>query len=512
VTVHSNRAAERWVLAASILGSTMSFIDGTVVNVALPALQDGLGATAANVQWVVEGYALSLSALLLLGGALGDRAGRRRIFVVGVALFAAASIACALSPGIHWLIAARVVQGIGGAMLVPGSLALLSANFPPDRRGKAIGTWSAFSAAATGVGPVLGGWLIQEVSWRAIFWINVPLAAATVVICVRKVPESRDPNAHGRLDLLGACLATIGLGALVFGLIEAPRLGFNHPMIATALAVGTVTMVLFVVAEDRLRSPMIPLGLFKSRAFSGANLLTLLLYAAIGGAMYFLPFDLIQVHHYSPPQAGAAMLPIVVLLFLLSGTAGRVADRYGARIPLVVGPMIATAGFALLTLPGTTGSYWTTFLPGITVLGLGMSVSVAPLTTTVMRSVGTERAGVASGINNAVSRVAMLLAVAALGVVASVRFGSALDERLRALRIPPGVQDQLSDVRAKLAGAPLPKGLPPELRLRLREAIDGSFVEGFRTVMWVAALLAVGAGLVAWAFIHGTPQPRKPQA
>ncbi len=497
------------MLAASILGSTMAFIDGTVVNIALPALQDGLGATAAQVQWVVEGYALSLSALLLLGGALGDRVGRRRVFAAGVALFAVASIACGLSPDIHWLIGARVVQGIGGALLVPGSLALLSANFPPDRRGQAIGTWSAFSAAATGGGPVLGGWLIQTLSWRVIFWLNVPLAVATLIICWRRVPESRDPNAPARLDLIGAGLATFGLGALIFGLIEGQRFGFRHPLIQTALILGGATLVLFVVAEGRVRFPMVPLGLFRSREFSGTNLLTLLLYAAVGGAMYFLPFDLIQVHHYTPAQAGAALLPFVILLFLLSGTAGRMADRYGARIPLVVGPVIAGAGFALLTVPGTMGSYWTTFFPAITVLGLGMSVAIAPLTTTVMGSAGTERSGVASGINNAVSRAAGLLAVAALGVIASARFGTALDDRLQTLRVPEHVQAQLSDVRAKLAGAPLPAGLSPEMQRRLREAVDASFVEGFRAVMWVAALLAVGAGVVAWIFIRQTPRSMK---
>ena len=506
---HRTRAAERWVLAASILGSTMAFIDGTVVNVALPALQDGLGATAAEVQWVVEGYALSLSALLLLGGSLGDRVGRLRVFAAGVALFALASIACGLSPDTHWLIGARVVQGIGGALLVPGSLALLNANSSPDRRGQLIGTWSAFSAAATGVGPVLGGWLIQAVSWRAIFWLNVPLAAATLLIAWRKVAESRDPTAHGRLDLVGASLATVGLGGIVFGLIEAPRLGFGHPIIALALVVGGTTMVLFIVAEGRLPFPMMPLGLFRSREFSGANLLTLLLYAAAGGAMYFLPFALIQVHHYTPAEAGAAMLPLVILLFLLSRTAGRMADRHGARIPLVVGPVIAGAGLALLAVPGTAGSYWTTFFPAITVLGVGMSVTVAPLTTTVMGSAGTERSGVASGINNAVSRAAALLAVAALGVIASARFGSALDDRLQTLRVPEHVQAQLSDVRAKLAGAQLPAGLSPEMRKRLREAVDGSYIEGFRAVMWVAAVLAVGAGVVAWIFIRQAPRPMK---
>ena len=448
------------------------------------------------MQWVVEGYALSLSALLLLGGALGDRVGRRRVFAAGVALFAVASIACGLAPDIHWLIGARVVQGIGGALLVPGSLALLSANFPPDRRGQAIGTWSAFSAAATGGGPVLGGWLIQMLSWRVIFWLNVPLGRRHPDYLLAPSPGepgSERPRAS-RPDRGRASQHSVSVRS-IFGLIEGQRFGFQHPLIQTALILGGATLVLFVVAEGRVRFPMVPLGLFKSREFSGANLLTLLLYAAVGGAMYFLPFDLIQVHHYTPAQAGAALLPFVILLFLLSGTAGRMADRYGARIPLVVGPVIAGAGLALLTVPGTTGSYWTTFLPAIIVLGLGMSVAVAPLTTTVMGSAGTERSGVASGINNAVSRAAGLLAVAALGVIASARFGSALDDRLQALRLPEHVQAQLSDVRAKLAGAPLPAGLSPEMRRRLREAVDGSFVEGFRAVMWVAALLAVGAGV-----------------
>ena len=292
-------AAERWVLAASILGSSMAFIDGTVVNVALPALQEALGATATEVQWVVESYALTLAALLLTGGALGDKFGRRRIFALGVALFAGASIGCALAPDITWLTGARAVQGIGGALLIPGSLALLGAGFPPERRGRAIGKWSAFSAAAAGVGPILGGWLVQALSWRAIFWLNVPLAVATLIITLSHVPESRDPQA-GRLDLPGAGLATLGLGGLVFGLLEAPRLGFGDPLIFISLGAGVLILASFVVMEARSSAPMVPLDLFRSRTFSGANLLTLLLYAALGGAFYFLPFNLIQVHGYSP--------------------------------------------------------------------------------------------------------------------------------------------------------------------------------------------------------------------
>jgi EmrB/QacA subfamily drug resistance transporter len=497
---------ERWVLAASVLGSSMAFIDGTVVNVALPVLQRALGATATEVQWVVEGYALCLAALLLTGGALADKVGRRRIFAFGVALFAAASVGCASAPTIHWLIAARAIQGLGAALLVPTSLALLGAGFPEERRGRAIGRWSAFSAAAGGVGPVLGGWLIQVASWRWVFWINVPIAVATLFITLRWVPESRDERAH-RLDLPGAALATLGLGGLVFGLLEGPRLGIGNPAIVAALGGGVLLLAGFVVVEKRSPAPMVPLDLFRNRTFAGANLLTLLLYAALGGTFFFVPFDLIQVHGYSPAAAGAAMLPLILLLSVLSGWAGRLADRYGVRAPLVIGPLIAGAGFALLAMPGASGPYWTTFFPGMVVLGLGMSGTVAPLTTAVMTSVGSERAGVASGINNAVSRTAGLLAIALFGLVAYQRFGSSLLRRLDALGVPPEVRELLARERGKLAAAVLPPSLPEALRRRLEQAIDLAFVDTFRLIMLLAAALAVAAAAIAWRMIGGGKSP-----
>jgi EmrB/QacA subfamily drug resistance transporter len=497
---------ERWVLVASILGSSMAFIDGTVVNVALPVLQKALGATATQVQWVVESYALALAALLLLGGALADKVGRRRIFASGVALFALASAGCALSPNIDWLIAARAVQGLGGALLVPTSLALLSAGFPAERRGRAIGKWSAFSAANAGVGPVLGGWLIQVASWRWVFWINIPIAVAALVITLRWVPESRDEKAR-RLDLPGATLATLALGGLVFGLLEVPRLGFVHPAILTGLISGALMLAVFGLVEQRSPEPMVPLDLFRSRTFTGANLLTLLLYAALGGAFFFVPFDLIQVQDYSPAAAGAAMLPLIVLLSLLSSRAGRLADRYGARRALIIGPLIAAIGFALLALPGTGGSYWTTFFPGMLVLGLGMSGTVAPLTTAVMTSFGPERAGVASGINNAVSRTAALLSIAVFGLVAYQRFGQSLARRLATLGVPPEVREQLWRERGKLAALALPPSLPAQLRSSLEQAIDGAFVDAFRAIMLLAACLAVAAGVVAWRLIGASDKP-----
>ena len=491
------------MLAASILGSSMAFIDGTVVNVALPVLQEALNATATQVLWVVEGYMLTLSALLLLGGALADKLGRRRIFALGVALFAAASAGCGLAPDIQWLIAARVVQGLGGALLVPTSLALLGACFSPERRGRAIGKWSAFSAAAAGVGPVLGGWLVQAGSWRWVFWLNLPIGAATLAITWRKVPESRAPGDR-RLDLLGAGLATLGLGGVVFGLLEASRLGFDNPLIIGGLAGGGLILGAFVWVEAHTPAPMVSLELFRSRTFSGANLLTLLLYAALGGTFFFLPFDLIQVHGYTPAEAGAALLPLITLLSLLSGWAGRLVDRYGAKGPLIVGPLIAAMGFALLGIPGTGGSYWTTFFPGVTVLGLGMAITVAPLTTTVMAAAGPERAGLASGINNAVSRTASLLAVAVFGIVAYQRFARALARRLDMLGVPPEVRQLLAEERRKLAAATVPASLPAELRAALREVIAWSFVDAFRLLSLLSAGLAVASALIAWTLIGGS--------
>ena len=500
----TGRRVEGWVLAASILGSAMAFIDGTVVNVALPVLQQALGTTAAEAQWVVESYALVMAALLLLGGALGDKVGRRRVFAAGAALFALASGACALAPDVEWLIVGRAVQGVGAAFLVPGSLALLGACIPAPRRGRAIGRWSAVSAGATGIGPLLGGWLVQEVSWRAIFWLNLPLAAVTLYITLRHVPETRDPGAR-RLDLPGTALVTLGLGGLVFGLLEAPRFGLTHPLIVTALLAGVVLLVGFVVVEARSTHPMVPLDLFRSSSFSGANLLTLLLYAALGAALYFLPFALIQVHHYSPAAAGASLMPLVVLLSGLSGSAGRLVDRYGARRPLIFGPLLAGLGFALLALPGSTGSYWTTFFPGLTVLGLGMAATVAPLTTTVMGAVESTRSGLASGINNTVSRAASLLSIAVFGIVVYQRFSHSLDQRLNDLGVSDEAQRLLAGERRKLAAAVVPPSLPGGVRAGVRAAIDGSFVDAFQLVMLLCAALALGGAVCSWLLIG----PRK---
>ena len=498
------KSSGKWILAATILGSSLAFIDGTVVNVALPALQSDLEATVGGVQWVVESYALFLAALLLVGGSLGDRYGRRRVFIAGVAIFAAASAGCGFASGIGQLIAARAVQGIGAALLVPGSLAIISNSFSEEDRGRAIGTWSGFSAITAAIGPVLGGWLVETVSWRAVFFINIPVALLVIVISLRHVPESSNAG-KGRLDWVGAILATLGLGTLVYGLIESSSRGFAHPVILVALISALVFLALFLVVEARSSNPMLPLALFRSRNFAGANLLTLLLYGALGGTLFFLPLNLIQVQRYSPTAAGAALLPFILIMFLLSRWSGALVQKYGARIPLVAGPLIAAAGFALFVLPGVGGTYWKTFFPAVVVLGIGMAISVAPLTTTVMGSVARDWAGVASGINNAVSRTAGLLAIAVLGIVILHSFEESLDRRLAGLGVIPSVQQSLNAQRSRLAGVQLPESIPPAERALVREAIDRSFVDGFRRVMLTGAALAFGSGIAALLFIRRNP-------
>jgi EmrB/QacA subfamily drug resistance transporter len=500
-----------WVLVATILGSSMAFIDGTVVNVALPVLQTDLHATAADVQWVVEAYSLFLSALILVGGSLGDSFGRRRIYAIGIALFAASSVLCGLAPNVTFLIFARAVQGVGGALLVPGSLAIISASFAKEQRGRAIGTWSGFTSITSALGPVLGGWLVQYASWRWVFFINVPMAVITLSILFLRVPESRDEKDKVELDWWGALLTTLGLGAIVYGLIEAGTLGLGHPLVLGALALGVVALIAFLFVEARSSAPMLPLSLFRSKTFSGANLLTLLLYAALGGTLYFLPFDLIRAQGYTPTAAGAANLPFILIMFSLSRWSGGLVSRYGAKLPLIVGPLIAACGFALFAVPGIGGSYWTTFFPAMVVLGLGMAISVAPLTTAVMGAVDVQRAGVASGVNNAVSRAAGLLAIAVLGIVILSVFESSLDSHLAGLHLAAVTQQMIEAQRTRMVGIVIPAGVSNSLHAALERAIAESFVAGFRIVMLIGAALATASALSALLLIEGkglgTKQP-----
>jgi EmrB/QacA subfamily drug resistance transporter len=480
----------------------MAFIDGTVVNVALPALQKSLNATVLDVQWVVESYALFLAALLLAGGSMGDHFGRRRIFCFGVTLFAVASIGCGLAASVSQLIVARAVQGVAGALLVPGSLAIISASFDEENRGRAIGTWSGFTAITAGVGPVLGGWLIEQVSWRAVFFINIPLAAIVLLIAFFHVPESRDEDPNTALDWRGVVLATLGLGTLVYGLIESSNLGFGHPLVLTTLFGGALSLGVFLLVEARSSSPMLPLALFGSRNFSGANVLTLFLYTALGGGMFFFPLNLIQVQGYSATGAGAAWLPFILIMFSLSRWSGGLVKRYGAKVPLVAGPVIAALGYGLFVIPGVGGSYWTSFFPAMLVLGLGMVVSVAPLTTTVMNAVPENRAGVASAVNNAVSRIGGLLGIAVLGIVIVHSFDRDLDRQLTRMDLVPEVQLWIDEQRVRLAGAELPSIIDARTRAALKQAIDESFIFGFRLVMLTSFCLALASALVAFTMIE----------
>jgi len=474
----------------------MAFIDGTVVNVALPAIQSSFHATVVDVQWVVESYGLFLGALILIGGSLGDLFGRRLVFVLGVAIFAGASLGCGFALSIHQLIIWRAIQGVGAALLVPGSLAIISASFDEKSRGRAIGTWSGFTAITTAIGPVLGGWLVQYASWRWAFFINLPLAVAVIGISVWRIPESRSAI-RGRVDWLGVVLVTAGLGGLVNGFLESVNLGWSHPVVAGSLIIGFGCLIALVFVERQVASPMVPLGLFRSRSFSGTNLLTLFLYAAIGIFFFLFPLDLIQVQGYSPTATGAAILPLILLMFLLSRWSGGLVARYGPKGPLVVGPLIATLGFVLFAVPSVGQDYWRAFFPAVAVLGFGMAVTVAPLTTVVMNSVDQDRAGAASGINNAVARVAGVLAIAVLGIVMVDAFGFRLNQVLGHLSLPPGILHAVQSEERKLAGMQVPNGLDPSTTAAIKEAVREAFVFGFRIVMLICAGLSVASAAVA---------------
>jgi EmrB/QacA subfamily drug resistance transporter len=425
--IRYSSGAGRWVLLATVLGSSLAFIDSTVVNIALPAIGRDLDADAAGLQWTVNGYALSLASLILLGGSLGDRFGRKRVFTIGVGWFAAASLLCGLAPTIELLIGARVLQGIGGALLTPGALAILEASFVREDRARAIGAWSGLGGIGGALGPFLGGWIVEVANWRFIFLINVPLALIVILVAARHVPESRNPAAADRLDFAGVLTGAVGLGGLTYGFTAWAANGPGSPQVMIPLAIGVAGMVAFVLSERRSRHPMLPLEVFSSRAFTAANLVTFLAYAANGGVFFLFVLNLQVVAGYSPLASGIAMLPVTVLMLLLSARAGALGQRIGPRIPMTGGPLLCAVALVLLSMIGSGADYLTQVLPAVIILGLGLSLLVAPLTATALGALDDAHAGIASGVNNAVARAAGLLAVAVLPLAAGIGTGSLTD-------------------------------------------------------------------------------------
>lgn len=497
---------ERLTLVATILGSTVVFLDSTVVNVALPSIGRGLDAGLAGQQWVVEAYMLTMVSLLLVGGSLGDQLGRRRMFVVGLVAFGATSAVCALAPTVELLIAFRALQGIAGALLVPGSLAIVAATFEGAARGRAVGTWTAWTGIATVVGPAGGGALIGLLSWRAIFWINLPLVAFTTALTVRAVGESRDPGAARGIDWSGIVLSAAGLGGPVFALIEQPTHGWGDPLVWIPLAAGVACFAAFLLHEARTRRPMLDLTLFRIRNFAVANLTTLAAYAGLIGGLFFVGLYLQQVVGYTPLEAGLATMPVSILLFALSPRFGRLASSTGPRLPMSAGPILAGVGLIGMRRVGADAAYPADVLPAILVFGLGLAATVAPLTATVLDSVAERRVGVASGINNGVSRVAGLLAIAVLGAVISAHFGAGLDAGLGARPLSPAAEKAVADAREQPLGVPGTSGLAAAEARRVRTASISASTSAFHLGTLIAGLLMILGGIVSW---FGIENPRR---
>jgi EmrB/QacA subfamily drug resistance transporter len=496
--------AKHWVLLASILASSISNIDESIVNIALPAIETDLRTSAIVVQWIANAYLLSVSALLLVGGAAGDRFGRRRFFIVGISIFAAASVWCGLAPSLTQLILARAVQGVGAAVLLPCSLALIGVTFDKTERGRAIGTWAASAAVAAAIAPLLGGWIVDHFSWRWIFLINPLIALPTIWIAYYHVPESRDPNAKPGLDWGGTILFFLGLGSLAYGLIASPISGWRDPVVLVLITGGLALLIGFVYAEHRSRTPILPLSLFQSRTFSAVNLLTLLLYGALSGVFFFLPFALIQVHGYPATLAGAAFLPFTIIMATLSRWAGGLLNRFGARLPLMIGPAIAALGIGVMGLTVPNGSY-REFLASIAILGFGMVITVAPLTATVIDAVPAHQTGTASGISDTVASVGSLLAIAILSAITLSILDHGLTRNLQNPALSEGVKHAIQAVRGQLVIEPALANIQGADRANAESILKASLAEGIRWAMLIAAAIAL-IGAAAGALI---PRPTR---
>ncbi len=489
------------ILAATILGSSIVFLDGTIVTVALPQIQKEFHTSVSGLQWLIDIYILFLSVPILVAGSLSDRYGRRKLFNLGLIGFTLASMICGAAANMNQLILARIFQGISGALILPSSLAILNTSFPAENRGRVMGIWSAFTPLATAIGPLLGGWLVDNVTWRAAFYINLPLGLTAFFLSLRFVPESKSEKVPESQDWWGAFLVTVGLGSLIFGLIEGPKRGWADPLVAMSIVMSITFLVAFGIVESKVAHPMIPFALFKHRTFSGVTLMTFILYFAMSGVFFFLTLNLQQVQQLSATQAGAAFMPIIILLFLMSLWSGRYADRVGPRQLLIVGPIIIAIGFFMYMIPGLEANYWLTFFPATVMFGIGLGITVAPLTTVALGSVPTNMSGLASGVSNAAARIASMLAVALLGFVMVLQFGASLESQLQELSLASPNPQYWQEEKLKLGGAEPPPGLSPELTAGVQAIIDQAFVDAFRVMMGLCGVLALVSAAVSAATI-----------
>jgi len=508
-TVPLKSAAANWIMVSAILASAMAFIDGTALNVVLPSLQESLNANGSALFWILNAYLLMLASLILIGGAMGDKLGRKKVFMLGIAIFIAGSTACGFANTVTLLIAFRVLQGIGGALMIPGSLSIISSSIDEKERGKAIGTWSAFTTVVTMGGPVLGGALADAGLWRYIFFINIPIGLVTLLMLWYKVEESKDSEGGKQLDFAGSLSIAFCLAFLTFGFLSIPDLGFAHPLVYGTMAAGIALLIAFVWIENKSLYPMMPLKLFASETFSGANLLTFFLYAALGAGMLFLSLNLVQVQGYSQFESGFTFLPFTLLMVSVARYAGKMADKYGARVFLIAGPAITGTGLMMLSFVRQTSGpaeYWTSFFPGILVFGLGMSLTVAPLTATVMGAVDDHHSGTASGINNALTRIANVFANAIFGALAVLFFSAALQKEVKSLPLNSSEKKLVMAQAANLGNAKVPDHLSPSKRKPLNRAFHDSFINAYAMIMRVSGGLAFLASLMAVLFIKNIKQ------
>ncbi len=494
----------KWIMVSAILASAMAFIDSTALNVVLPSLQKSLNATGTDLFWLLNAYLLMLASLILIGGSLGDKLGRKKIFMVGIVIFIVGSAACGMAPGVIYLIAFRIVQGIGGALMIPGSLSLISSLISEKERGRAIGTWSAVTTIVTMGGPVLGGALADAGLWRFIFFINVPIGLAALAILWLQVPESHDTDSDQTIDIPGAVTIALGLALLTFGFLRVPAVGWNSIQVVCPLAAGVLFFITFIIIENKSKHPMMPLTLFSSLTFSGVNLLTFFLYAGLGSGMLFLSLNLVQAQGYSQLQSGLTFLPFTILMVLIARFAGGLADKYGPRRLLIAGPGAAGAGLLILSFVKQTNGpedYWTTFFPGIIVFGLGMSFTVAPLTATVMAAVSDHFSGTASGINNALTRIANVFANAIFGALAVLFFSGALQTGIQNTPLTVKEKQAVMVQAANLGNAKAPAWLPVAQRAVVEKSYHSAFIHTYQVILRISAGLAFLGALMAMLFV-----------